>query len=125
MNNLKFRAWNPKTKEMLNGENVLVDGEGDTAQDTGMHTHRLDFCELKICLLTGVEDSHGAELHTGDLVDVEGSGICEVAMCKFYGTILIDSDGARVAIVVCMDDNDKITLVGNKWQNPELIKQAA
>ena len=71
---------------------------------------------------TNAKDSHGAEMFVNDTVLVDGLGHCTVKICPLYGVVFVGKDGYECPMVDSMMENDTFKVVGNVYQNKELIK---
>ena len=82
-----------------------------------------DRCELIAkCQYTGLKDKEGADLYEDDVCNVEGLGLCVVAICPMYGAIFKTKDNQEAPLIDCDAESDLYEKVGNIHQNPELLK---
>ena len=132
MRNIKFRAWN--------GHEMIM------PRDKSYYQHYMSFCgciiqkssegmecfgggdrwrvvvDLSLMQFTGLTDINGVEIYEGDIVYVPGAGNCEVKISCYYGVVYIDSDGYDFPHADCVSEQDYPTIIGNIYQNPELLK---
>ena len=71
---------------------------------------------------TGLLDANGVEVYEGDIVSVPGLGNCEVRISPYFGVVYAGSDGYEAPHSDCAAENDFPTIIGNIYQNPELLK---
>ena len=132
MRELKFRAWNgrnmimPATKAYYQaylsfcGHIIQTCSEGMHCMGGGDKWRR----EVGLSLMqyTGLKDKEGAELYEDDVCNVEGLGLCVVAICPMYGAIFKTKDGQEAPLIDCDAESDLYEKVGDIHQNPELLK---
>lgn len=123
---IKFRAWDTEKKEMATVLRMSFDEDDITLMDSecGIWNTVKGYVAIPM-QYTGLKDSNNKEIYEGDIIDIidsNGSHICEV---KFI-------DGCFVSIEV--GDSDEVclredisnfphTIIGNIYQNPELLQQ--
>jgi uncharacterized phage protein (TIGR01671 family) len=78
--------------------------------------------EFSIMQFTGLTDINGVEIYEGDIVSVAGHGNCEVKITSYLGVVYVDTDGYEATHYDCADELDYPTVIGNIYQNPELLK---
>lgn len=121
MREIKFRAWVSDGKgysEMYpNVQNHIGSdfGFGHILQNT------VSGLDCKVMQFTGVKDKNGVEIYEGDICRVDGLGNCEVDICKFYGSVF-KKDGCESLIVDSVAEQDEFKVIGNIYENPELLK---
>jgi len=99
MREIKFRAWNPKTKEII--DNIfLVPGESTE----------------NVMQYTGLKDRNGKEIYEGDIVKDEGVVFKKDAafQVKNYPLMNFFIEGFE-------DKKSKLEVIGNIHENPELL----
>lgn len=120
MREIKFRAWDLKTKKMHTAENINFCGRKTvTVQYNPVKKICLDSAILM--QYTGVKDKNGAEIYEGDILLDDFAE--EYYIVKFFdGAFIAECDGviydlADVALIT--------TVVGNIYENPELVSNEA
>ncbi len=61
------------------------------------------------------------KMFTGDVVYIAGLGNCEIGIDKFYGIVAIQGK-YETPLVDCILEGDHPVKLGDKYQNPELLK---
>lgn len=130
---LKFRAWDAKKGEWLLGykssggfslfgECMLL-GEWGKVLDDAMH-ERID---LKVMLFTGQQDKHGVDIYEHDILrGPTRSHKQKLELVEWDDAQTWDADGSFAVIggfTVFNALPRESEIIGNKWDNPELIKE--
>lgn len=123
----KFRAWLKEEKRMTDvHEMTFMDGEVYLISDiTGFYAYE----EFKLMQSTGLKDKNGNEIFESDIVKYKSG--CntyteEVAYDKNFAGFGVRDVNADIIFTFweLAEDIDLISLevVGNKYENPELLK---
>ena len=124
MKEVKFRGWSKTQEEMLSfGELILLQTE--LIQD-GMEGYTfLEDCDLDIMQYTGLEDSEGQEIYEGDILAVNDSVKKYLVKNHDYtgGYNLETLDGIPAGLLN-KEKSDMTEVVGNIYDNPELLEEA-
>jgi hypothetical protein len=107
MREIKFRAWNKKNKQMV---------DSDCFDYFWIMNPRPELFE--IMQFTGVKDKNGKEIYEGDIIEQ-----------TFYGDdaskmILVVEDIRQLDNIRCGSSKEN-EIIGNIYENPELIKKEA
>ena len=117
MKEIKFRAWNGKAMEY---GGFCIHATGALIKDSALGDV---FSESPVMQFTGLDDSHGMPIYEGDVVaysDTSGSGrprVFRPRAVKWYRDACnynIQSPGGDSVLEV----------IGNIYENPELLEQS-
>lgn len=130
MREIKFRGWDGETKRMYLWDELC--GRSKTVPEahpiTCLYSHNDD--SWKVMQFTGFKDKSGREIYEGDL----DSDYNVVSWCdKRNGWAMKVWNQPTKEIVLChcyncegdyelADDIDDIEIIGNIYENPELLK---
>jgi hypothetical protein len=112
---IKFRAWDKDGKKMIyrSLEEIQSNGIGLPVFITGF--------DIKLMQFTGLKDKNEKEIYEGDVVKIsedlkqwKGKTIMVVEYCVCTFTPL--------EVVFGVGNRDNIEVIGNIYENPELLK---
>lgn len=129
---LKFRVWDTKEKKFVVGKEVF-----DYLLSHIMYWTDYGFCldteRFIVSQDTGLKDRNGEEIFFGDILDYGHYSDFAVKQRNSLVSMgrLYDSDGDDNGQIwsVCAGDSslldvtDQASIIGNIWQNPELLKK--
>lgn len=121
MRDIKFRAWHEQNKTMVNFcNNKLCNDEFQ--RRFLCRIMRGDFGDV-LMQYTDLKDNYGVEIYEGDIVSVSGiKGSFEVELEGLRGVILLDNILVN-SYLDFVKEGRKITVIGNKYENPELLEK--
>ena len=126
MRTIKFRAWNIPTKQMFIWGTLQNINYTDSRNIEEEHNHFMQY--------TGLKDKNGKEIYEGDILEIKnyekGFGWTTRKAFVFFedGCFKIDNNNywnPLVAHVIGEDTDYKgwtAKVIGNIYENPELIK---
>lgn len=119
MNNLKFRVWDKKLK--LLGNVSYIDFKSKKMiyhNHNGLFNYYVNFEDVEIMQSTGLPDKNGVEIFEGDII----------ATTKNKYEIIQGVTGLWKAVnkqsehYLCLDDICLTAVIGNIYENKELLK---
>jgi len=119
----KFRVWDgeemhePYHKYLLNSEGRLLDYKGDWGHEG---------VDAEVMFSTGLTDAEGTEIYEGDVLLFFGQTVVlhweEQEVCG-WATTPVDG-GETVTVFAYQIDEGNATVIGNRYENPELLEEA-
>ena len=144
---LRFRVWSEEEKRFLRYDDIYYKGCGED--------ERVDFDLLQMALIidqhkeswsnfiisqdTGFKDKNGKSIYTGNIIELtkeesfnHGSRYKQTFVMpvlyrngEVLGNMSGVCEGEFTACVLSVQDKGSIRIVGNIWQNPELLEEKA
>jgi uncharacterized phage protein (TIGR01671 family) len=114
MKDIRFRAWDG---ESMNYGGFNIHCSGKIQKECFINNEILNVMQF-----TGLQDKDGDDIYEGDIVD----GVLYKDYSKHVGFILYDYNGYRIKTntkSLGLDLTEKLTVIGNIHQNPELLEQ--
>lgn len=124
MREIKFRGFNNFNNGWIYGslveiyEDCHILKEGKTFFDR--HT-KVD--KDSIGQYTGLKDKYGKEIYEGDILEFSKGGIMYVEWNDdFKMFVLVDPTGKKASLNICIYATEHIKVIGNIFENKELLK---
>ena len=123
---IKFRAWDKKQKSFINGFNMIgfSTGQGAPKRKLQRFDTYWDEEEVVIMQYTGLKDKNGKEIYEGDICIVSLSYFKikdEKATVIFHNGAFQFQYGCEKFFSKPHDAWDKVEVIGNIHDNPELL----
>ena len=121
MREIKFRAWDEKSQEMLSGDELEENGRYNIGISYGKpFVARIhpEWHECGLMQYTGLKDKNGVEIYEWDILYWDGSiiGVVSFECCEF-----IVGEGVSARAMCAMPADLDIKVIGNIHENPELL----
>jgi uncharacterized phage protein (TIGR01671 family) len=126
----KFRAWDKQYKQMVKVTMLLLDTEEIDYEDNLNEPKNIEHFELM--QFTGVSDRKGNPIYDGDIMKVGERLTCKVYYinknCNDYGDEIHAAFHAEIKShnkIIPFDSylTDSCIVVGNIYENPELLNE--
>ena len=126
MREIKFRAWDKEKKIIGNvlGIDILHKEIFFSNENVDCYEHT-DFKDIELMQYTGLKDMKGKEIYEGDIVKLRANhGIGVVKYYDEWGAFVVEYIKPRPLAVLGMNYyKEDIEVIGNIYENPELIKE--
>ena len=127
MREIKFRAWSERYEKMDN--DYMMSGGWENCQLDDFF-NRDD--GIVVMQYTGLKDKNGKEIYEGDICHVNENQTEDMSFDMLgaygeFGVVIFNEDGCfgmkltDTKRIMKIDDED-IEIIGNKFENPELLK---
>lgn len=124
----KFRAWDKDSKVMRPWKNLILEkDDGDDFWLIGYEESKniVSYDHDQILMQsTGLKDKNGVEIFEGDIVRWHDVVTWDYSVTFKYGVFCISDDPSSNFYHLKEDINGKFEVIGNIYENPELLEQA-
>ena len=125
MRDIKFRCWDTENKQMLKVQELDFEDTfygGRLSIRTDQYNDYFDIEDMILMQYTGLKDRNGKEIYEGDIVYIMPE--------DERGIIRWDNETARYVVIYdnIISDFDNwygkdLEVIGNKFDNPELLEE--
>lgn len=137
---IKFRAWDSSEKQMyqpdfFDGKPYAITAKGkvisifpDCWEETS-YTSVRELTDFILMQYTGLKDKNGKEIYEGDILEARGAftliepAVLEVKPDEDGGFLPMSDMWASGGQIVPMYASQTFEVIGNIYENPELLKQ--
>ena len=123
MREIKFRAWHKEKKIMgeVLGIDILHKEIFFSNEDVDCYEHT-DFKDVELMQYTGLKDMREKEIYEGDIVTLHNSEY-KVIFNTEEARFVLRNDEFEMNIPFTNNNNKRMEVIGNIYENPELIKE--
>ena len=120
---IKFRAWYKEKKRIgkVLGIDILHKEIYFSNEDVDCYEHT-DFKDIELMQYTGLKDKNNEEIYEGDIVTLHNGKYKVIFNIKEARFVLRD-DEFESEIPFTNNNNERMKIVGNIYENPELLKE--
>ena len=123
MREIKFRVWHKGKKiisevfgiDILHKEIFFSNGDVDYCEIS-------DFKYIELMEYTGLKDKNNKEIYEGDIINLH-NGKYKVIFNSKEARFVLRDDEFEMNIPFTNNNNKRMEVVGNIYENPELIKE--
>ena len=132
MRDIKFRCWDTENKEMLEVQELDYEDSynGQPMIRTTMYSDYFDTEDMILMQYVGLKDKNGNEIYEGDIIFIKGeTKLLDIKGKVEYSNILaqfiITNTGSIVNEAEPLGDYEEedIEIIGNGFDNPELLEE--
>ena len=116
MREIKFRAWDKLNKEMFNVESINFQ-ERRVYKDVVSYRN---FNDIELMQYTGLKDKNNKEIYEGDIV-IYHSKMHKIIFNAEEARFVLRDDEFELEISFTNNNNKRMEIVGNIYENPELL----
>lgn len=129
LENLKFRAWDKKYKEMIrvvciNFDEEFIRGLSEVESNLDIESS-YNFEDIELLQSTGLFDKNGTEIYEGDILHhkVQGVGVVFYPFRDTMASFGIRNVNTRFGRNLQDTAKAGYEIIGNKFENPELLRE--
>lgn len=123
----KFRAWDKSQNKMYQVRGINFDNEDLWLKINETQIMGANLFEVELMQYTGLKDKNGTEIYEGDIVEVIFDGklrifqvVFDLSELDFKATNGTEHYGNNFEYLTCCDE---VRIIGNIFENPELLKE--
>lgn len=123
MREIKFKAWVKELNEIREVEYInflkkMISYPNKFCKEYYLNA---DFDEIELMQYTGLKDEYGDEIYEGDIVILHNSRY-KVIFNMEQARFVLRDDKFEMEIPFTNNNNERMEIIGNIYENPELIE---
>lgn len=123
MREIKFKAWVKELNEIREVEYInflkkMISYPNKFCKEYYLNA---DFDEIELMQYTGLKDEYGDEIYEGDIVTLHNSRY-KVIFNMEQARFVLRNDKFEMEIPFTNNNNERMEIIGNIYENPELIE---
>ena len=123
MREIKFRAWLKEHKSMIDVMEIDIDNQTIFYYWFGDHDgHFENFNKIDLMEYTGLKDKNNKEIYEGDIV-IHHNKMHKIIFNAEEARFVLRDDEFELEIPFTNNNNKRMEVVGNIYENSELIKE--
>lgn len=126
MREIKFRVWVKDRKEIF--EVVLINYVSKNVTyileriGHSLNIRDSEFNDIELMQYTGLKDEYGDEIYEGDIVTLHNSRY-KVIFNMEQARFVLRDDKFEMEIPFTNNNNERMEIIGNIYENPELMEE--
>ena len=116
----EFRVFDKKNNRLIQDpvmEGLFLSCNGNLIDDNNPMVYLMN--DFVVSFYIGLPDSKGTKIFEGDIITSLDRNNGKPHLVEFYKGSFVGNCGLRYFVGL---EADRITVIGNKWQNPELLE---
>lgn len=123
MREIKFKAWVKELNEIREVEYInflkkMISYPNKFCKEYYLNA---DFDEIELMQYTGLKDEYGDEIYEGDIVTLHNTRY-KVIFNMEQARFVLRDDKFEMEIPFTNNNNERMEIIGNIYENPELIE---
>ena len=120
MREIKFRAWDKKIQQFIDAKEIVINDGKVFRNWQDYEDYIPDDGTIELVWYTSSHDPSGTEIYDGDVLEEE----CEYWVVEFYDAAFWVVAIGGTAVAELLIENNYMDIVGNRYENPELLEDA-